>query len=66
MAELKYLKKYSAETNICTLCGTCRTVCPVFLVEGLESSSTRGRISLIDGLITDDLNITNDLTDKLQ
>ncbi|MCK5760515.1 MAG: (Fe-S)-binding protein, partial [Candidatus Delongbacteria bacterium] len=66
MAELKYLKKYSAETDICTLCGTCRTVCPVFLIEGSESSSTRGRVSLINGLITDDLNITNDLTDKLQ
>ncbi|NOR44775.1 MAG: 4Fe-4S dicluster domain-containing protein [Candidatus Delongbacteria bacterium] len=66
MAELKYLKIYSAETDICTLCGTCRTVCPVFLEEGIESSSTRGRISLINGVITDKLNITNDLSEKLQ
>lgn len=66
MAELKYLKIFSAETEICTLCGTCRTVCPVFLEEGLESSSTRGRISLINGIIAGKLSITNDLSDKLQ
>ena len=66
MAELKYLEIFSAETEICTLCGTCRTVCPVFLEEGLESSSTRGRISLINGVITGELNITNDLSEKLQ
>ncbi|MDA3885146.1 MAG: (Fe-S)-binding protein [Candidatus Delongbacteria bacterium] len=65
MAELKYLKKYSAETDICTLCGTCRTVCPVFLEEGIESSSTRGRISLINGLLTKDLTFTKNLSGKM-
>ena len=65
MAELKYLKKYSAETDICTLCGTCRTVCPIFLEEGIESSSTRGRISLINGLLTGDLTFTKYLSGKM-
>ncbi|MBN2790022.1 MAG: (Fe-S)-binding protein [Candidatus Delongbacteria bacterium] len=65
MADLKYLKKYSAETDICTLCGTCRTVCPVFLEEGTESSSTRGRISLIHGLISEELNFTKNLSGKM-
>jgi fumarate reductase (CoM/CoB) subunit B len=37
--------------NSCVLCGTCRSVCPVFEESGWESKSTRGRILVMKSLL---------------
>ncbi|MDN5344165.1 MAG: glycolate oxidase iron-sulfur subunit [Clostridia bacterium] len=38
------------EANRCSRCGACRTVCPVFQVEGTETSLARGKAQLYRGL----------------
>jgi len=50
--EYRQLEKYKAEIEKCTLCGNCRMICPVFKVHQRETASTRGRISLMNGLLT--------------
>jgi fumarate reductase (CoM/CoB) subunit B len=37
--------------NRCVLCGTCRSVCPVFEETGWESKNTRGRILIMRSLM---------------
>jgi len=53
------MKKDSAdikkEVQKCTLCGSCRTVCPVFKLKGEEIYSARGRINLVNGLIEEEI-----------
>lgn len=36
--------------NLCAKCGTCSTVCPVYLVTGLESDTARGKLHLLSKL----------------
>jgi len=62
--KLKYLTKYQDEYEKCTLCGNCRVVCPSFLVEKKESTSCRGRINLIGGLLDNDSEIA--FSDKVE
>ena len=47
----KNLTRYKNELDKCTLCGNCRMICPVFKVNQRETASTRGRISLMHGLL---------------
>jgi glycolate oxidase iron-sulfur subunit len=49
--ECKNIEKYKDELDKCTLCGNCRMICPVFKVNKRETASTRGRISLMHGLL---------------
>ncbi len=37
--------------NNCVRCGTCRSACPVFEIEGWESANTRGRIMIMKRLV---------------
>jgi len=46
------LKVDQRSVERCARCGTCRSVCPVFLERGWESSGTRGRILVIKGLMS--------------
>ena len=49
--KLTNLSKYQDEYEKCTFCGNCRVVCPSFLVEKKESTSCRGRVNLMGGLL---------------
>ena len=51
--EIPELKKFDAEIEpwVCTQCGYCRTVCPVFEQIGWESASPRGKIYYIKKLL---------------
>lgn len=51
--DCKNLEKHKAELDKCTLCGNCRMICPVFKVYQRETASTRGRISLMHGLLSE-------------
>jgi len=50
--------------NNCVRCGTCRSVCPVFEVEGWESANTRGRIMIMKRLMNGD-NATSEVIKSL-
>ena len=49
----------------CTNCGNCRIVCPVFKISGEEIYSTRGRINLVKGYLSGDINTSKELREKL-
>ena len=54
---LTNLSKYQNEYEKCTFCGNCRIICPTFLVEKKESTSCRGRLNLVGGLLDSDSEI---------
>jgi len=58
------LSKYQNEFDKCTLCGNCRVDCPTFLVEKKESTSCRGRLNLMGGLLDNDSEII--FSDKVE
>jgi Fe-S oxidoreductase len=53
--EAEALKKYEKEMVTCTLCGFCKSVCPVFEQMGWDSSVARGRVLLAYGLMTGEI-----------
>lgn len=49
---------------LCMMCGSCRSVCPVFGVTGLESNSARSKVQLAYALRTGVAELTIDLARK--
>jgi len=49
---MKQLKDYSEEIYKCTKCGLCQSVCPVFEATGLETAVSRGKFTLLNGILT--------------
>ena len=54
-----------AEIQKCAKCGKCRSICPVFLETGNESTVARGRISLAESLRSAEIFHTELLRDYL-
>ena len=54
-----------AEIQKCAKCGKCRSICPVFLETGSESTVARGRISLAEALRSGEIFHTELLRDYL-
>ncbi|MBW2147130.1 MAG: (Fe-S)-binding protein [Deltaproteobacteria bacterium] len=52
MTSLEYIHNAIAK---CAKCGSCRSVCPVFLEEGREASVARGKIALVEAVHNDGL-----------
>ena len=46
----------------CVKCGMCRSICPVFQIEGAEASVARGRLALIEEFTRDKLKAGDNLT----
>jgi glycolate oxidase iron-sulfur subunit len=44
------IKKLDQELSLCTRCGMCQSVCPLYSETGREYDSARGKFALIDGL----------------
>lgn len=40
-------------TSVCKKCGICQSVCPLFPLSGLERDIARGKIALLEGVMTD-------------
>ncbi|MDD3012479.1 MAG: (Fe-S)-binding protein, partial [Candidatus Gastranaerophilales bacterium] len=49
---MKQLKDYSEDIYKCTKCGLCQSVCPVFEATGLETAVSRGKFTLLNGILT--------------
>ncbi|UCH89402.1 MAG: (Fe-S)-binding protein [Thermoplasmata archaeon] len=63
--ETKALDKYKKEMVTCTLCGFCKSVCPVFEHKGWDSSVARGRILLAYGLLTGEIEADDSVVDRI-
>ena len=60
------IKKLEDDILRCAKCGLCRSVCPVFIELGRESSVARGKIALIEALAEARLKVTSTLDEKIQ
>jgi glycolate oxidase iron-sulfur subunit len=59
------LKRFEADLGQCMKCGFCTFWCPVYQEELLESCVARGKNMMIRGLLSGDLEYTDDFADRL-
>ncbi len=52
---MKKLKDYKEEIYKCSKCGLCQSVCPIFEELGIECAVSRGKFSLLNGIIEGEL-----------
>lgn len=58
-------ESWEKEVIRCIRCGACQNVCPVFKELQAESTVARGRVKLIRGVITNDLDLTEGFINKM-
>lgn len=58
-------KSWEKEVIRCIRCGACQNVCPVFIELQAESTVARGRVKLIQGVINQDLDLTEGFINKM-
>lgn len=63
--EVKYLKPWESELNICIRCGYCYENCHLFKISSWESDSPRGKLILIYGLLTGAIEPTEEISRKI-
>ncbi len=63
--ELSLLEQQRAAISRCVKCGTCRSVCPPFLLKLDESLSARGRMALVEAVIDAKLPVSQIFADRL-
>lgn len=47
---IRFLGELDNELKLCTRCGMCQSVCPLFKITGREEDVARGKLALIDNL----------------
>lgn len=65
MGKKEKLKSLEKEMLVCTQCGYCRSVCPVFEDLGWDSSVARGRVILSYGILKDRFDVDDSVVDAL-
>ncbi|MBI5207604.1 MAG: (Fe-S)-binding protein [Candidatus Firestonebacteria bacterium] len=63
MFELENLKELEDEIKKCSRCGLCRSICPVFKETGTESMVARGRMEIIESILSKKIDFTNRVSD---
>ena len=63
--EVKYLKEWENELNICIRCAYCFEGCPVFKELGWEIDGARGKLIVAYGLLTGELEPSEYIADKI-
>jgi glycolate oxidase iron-sulfur subunit len=59
------IEKFKDILDKCTKCGFCMSACPVYREEKVESAVARGKIMLVRSLLSDELEITDEMAEKL-
>ncbi len=59
------LEQYRREISRCVKCGSCRAVCPTFLLDREESHSARGRMALVKAVLDKRLPVSKIYRDRL-
>jgi len=62
----KILKNYAEDVYKCTKCGLCQSVCPVYKATGLETAVSRGKFTLLNGVINGKLNFNKKVAENLE
>jgi glycolate oxidase iron-sulfur subunit len=62
---MKKLSDYNEDIYKCTKCGLCQSVCPVFEQTGLEGAVSRGKFTLLNGVISKDIEFTKKVSSYL-
>jgi glycolate oxidase iron-sulfur subunit len=62
---LAIMKQLEDQLCICTRCGMCQAVCPLFAETGRETDVARGKLALLDGLIKDMFEDAKGVNDRL-
>lgn len=62
---MKKLKDYSEDIYKCSKCGFCQAACPVFQETGLETVVSRGKFTLLNGVLTGKIKFTPKLANYL-
>ena len=62
----KNLKDYTEEVYKCTKCGLCQSVCPVYKATGLETAVSRGKFTLLNGVINGKLKFNKKIAKNLE
>jgi coenzyme F420-reducing hydrogenase delta subunit/formate hydrogenlyase subunit 6/NADH:ubiquinone oxidoreductase subunit I len=63
--EFKRSKKWEQELNKCIRCGYCYELCPLFKSLNWESDTPRGKLLLIYGMISGELEPNQEIVDKI-
>ncbi len=64
--KFKILKEYSEDIYKCTKCGLCQSVCPVYKATGLETAVSRGKFTLLNGIIKGELKFNKKISKNLE
>lgn len=60
------IKELESDLSLCTRCGMCQSVCPLYSETGMEPYSARGKFALLDGLKSSLLSDPSGVMDLLQ
>lgn len=66
MSNNKTLKNYSEDIYKCTKCGLCQAVCPVYKATGKETAVSRGKFTLLNGILTGKLKLDKKIAKNLE
>jgi len=61
----KRSKKWEGELDKCIRCGYCYELCPLFKSNNWESDTPRGKLLLIHGMVTGEIEPTQEMVDKI-
>ena len=64
--KFKVLNDYSEDVYKCSKCGLCQSVCPVYKKTGLETAVSRGKFTLLNGVITGKLKFNKKIAENLE
>jgi|GEM_PF-188644 len=56
--KMKRLKDYSEDIYKCTKCGFCQAICPIYKETGLETAVSRGKFTLLHGILNGRVDFT--------
>jgi glycolate oxidase iron-sulfur subunit len=59
------LKSLDAQLGVCSRCGMCQAVCPLYAQTGNEADVARGKLAMLDGLIQKIIDDPGDVTERL-
>lgn len=62
----KSLKDYAEDVYKCTKCGLCQSICPVYKATGLETTVSRGKFTLLNGIINGKLKFNKKTAKNLE
>lgn len=63
---MKDLKEYQEDIYKCSKCGLCQSVCPIYKATKNESILSRGKFTILNGIINNELKFTKNVAQNLE